>query len=46
MPYPEFNALLDHLAVLFFDLRTGSLLLLLAVAAVFDFRFHRIPVSF
>ena len=43
MPYPEFNALLDHLAVLFFDLRTGSLLLLLAVAAVFDFRFHRIP---
>lgn len=39
----EFHAMLDLLSMLVFDWRTGTLLLLLSVAAVFDLRFHRIP---
>jgi len=40
---PEFKAVLDLLAMLFFDWRTGILMLLLAGAAVSDYRSHRIP---
>ena len=43
MPYAEFKAMLDLLAMLFFDWRTGILMLLLLGAAVSDYRFHRIP---
>ncbi len=43
MPYPEFKAMLDLLAMLFFDWRTGMLILLLTGAAVCDYRTHRIP---
>ncbi len=43
MPNAEFNAVLDLLAMLFFDWRTGILILLLAGAAVSDYRTHRIP---
>lgn len=43
MPYAEFKAILDLLAMLFFDWRTGILMLLLAAAAVSDYRIHRIP---
>ena len=43
MPYAEFKAVLDLLAMLFFDWRTGILMLLLAGAAVSDYRIHRIP---
>ncbi len=39
----EFNAMLDLFASLFLSGRTGMLLLLLATAAVIDFRSHRIP---
>ena len=43
MAEAEFNALLDLLASLLFSGRTGVLLLLMATAAVIDFRSHRIP---
>ena len=43
MPYQEFKAMLDLLAMLFFDWRTGILILLLAGAAISDYRSHRIP---
>ena len=43
MPYQEIEALLDLLAWLFFDWRTGIVILLLIVAAVSDFRTRRIP---
>jgi len=43
VPYSEFKAVLDLLAMLFFDWRTGILMLLLAAAAVSDYRSHRIP---
>jgi prepilin peptidase CpaA len=43
MPYPEFKAMLDLLAMLFCDWRTGILMLLLTGAAVYDYRSHRIP---
>lgn len=43
MPFSEFNAVLDLLAMLFFDWRTGILIVLLTGAAVFDYRTHRIP---
>jgi prepilin peptidase CpaA len=39
----EFKALLELLVWLFIDWRTGILILLLAVAAVIDFRTRRIP---
>lgn len=43
MPYAEFHAMLELLAMLIFDWRTGVLLLLLIFAAACDVRFHRIP---
>ena len=43
MPYQEFEALLDLLTWLFFDWRTGIVILLLIVAAVCDYRTQRIP---
>jgi prepilin peptidase CpaA len=43
MPDSEFKAMLELLAMLFFDWRTGMLMLLLAAAAVSDYRSHRIP---
>lgn len=43
MPSGEFQALLVLLAMLIFNWRTGTLMLLLIVAAVFDCRSHRIP---
>lgn len=43
MSHTEFKALLDLLAWLFFDSRTGILILLLIVAAVSDIRTRRIP---
>lgn len=43
MPHSELKAMLDLLALLFFDWRTGMLMLLLAGAAVSDCRSHRIP---
>lgn len=39
----EFKAMLDLLTMLFFDWRTGILLLLLTIAAISDCRTHRIP---
>jgi prepilin peptidase CpaA len=39
----EFQAVLDLPAMLFFDWRTGILMLLLTVAAISDYRVHRIP---
>jgi prepilin peptidase CpaA len=39
----EFDAMLDLLARLFFDARTGTLMLLLLVAAVSDYLTNRIP---
>jgi prepilin peptidase CpaA len=41
--HSEFQAVLDLLAMLFFDWRTGILILLLTVAAIADYRFQRIP---
>jgi prepilin peptidase CpaA len=43
MSDPELKALLYLLGQLFFDARTGILMLLLVVAAVYDCRSHRIP---
>jgi len=43
MSHSEFNAILDLLAMLFFDWRTGMLALLLATAAISDYRSQRIP---
>ena len=43
MPYDEFKAMLDLLASLFFNGRTGVLVLLLVGAAAVDYRSHRIP---
>jgi prepilin peptidase CpaA len=43
VPYEDFKALLDLLAWLFFDWRTGVLILLLVAAAVSDYRTRRIP---
>ena len=43
MPYSEFKAMLELLAMLFFDWRTGIVILLLIVAAVSDCRTRRIP---
>jgi prepilin peptidase CpaA len=43
MPYQEFEALLGLLAALVFDARTGTLMLLLVIAAICDYRSHRIP---
>ena len=43
MPYSEFKAMLELLAMLFFDWRTGVVILLLIVAAVSDYRTRRIP---
>ena len=43
MPYQEFEAMLGLLARLVFDARTGGLMLLLVIAAVCDYRTHRIP---
>lgn len=39
----EFKAMLDLLAMLFLDWRTGILMLLLTGAAISDYRSHRIP---
>jgi len=41
--HSEFEALIDLLAMLFFDWRTGILMLLLVGAAISDYRVHRIP---
>lgn len=43
MPSAEFQAMLELLAMLFFDWRIGVLTLLLLTAAICDFRSHRIP---
>ncbi len=43
MANEEFKALLDLLAGLFFDWRTGIVMLLLIVAAISDYRTRRIP---
>lgn len=43
MPHQEFKAMLDLLAMLFFDWRMGILVLLLTGAAISDYRSHRIP---
>ena len=43
MSYAEITALSELLVALLFNGRTGVLMLLLACAAVFDFRSHRIP---
>ena len=43
MSNAEFKAMLDLLSALFFNWRTGMLVLLLVGAAVCDFRTHRIP---
>jgi prepilin peptidase CpaA len=43
VPHSEFEAVLDLLAMLFFDWRTGILMLLLTVAAISDYRIQRIP---
>ncbi len=43
MAHSEFNALIDLLAMLVLDWRTGILMLLLTVAAIFDYRLQRIP---
>lgn len=43
MPHEEFKALLDLLGWLFFDWRTGVVILLLIFAAVSDYRTRRIP---
>jgi prepilin peptidase CpaA len=43
MPHSELTALLDLLATLFLNGRTGVLTVLLLMAAVFDARSHRIP---
>lgn len=43
MPDSEYKAILDLLAALLFNRRTGVLMLLLAGAAVCDYRSHRIP---
>jgi len=43
MSQSEFNAMLDLLAMLFTDWRTGILLLLVIGAAISDYRTHRIP---
>lgn len=43
MASEEFQAMLELLAMLFFDWRTGVLILLLIIAAVSDLRSHRIP---
>ena len=43
MPDQELKAMLDLVAMLFFDWRTGILMLLLTGAAISDYRSHRIP---
>jgi prepilin peptidase CpaA len=43
MSTTEFSAMLELLAWLFFDWRTGTVILLLVVASVFDYRTRRIP---
>jgi|SoiMethySBSTD1v2_1073268.scaffolds.fasta_scaffold241938_4 prepilin peptidase CpaA len=43
MSYPEFQAMLALLARVVLDARTGGLMLLLVIAAVCDYRTHRIP---
>lgn len=43
MSHAEFNAMLDLLAMLLLDWRTGVLLLLLTAAAISDYRSRRIP---
>ncbi len=43
MPSSEFKAMLDLLFMLFFDWRTGILMLLLTIAAISDYRTYRIP---
>ncbi len=43
MAQPEFDALLELLTWLFFDWRTGAVMLLVVIAAVFDYRTRRIP---
>ena len=43
MPFDEYKAMLELLGSLFFNGRTGVLMLLLVVAAVIDYRSHRIP---
>lgn len=43
MSHSEFNAVLELLAMLVLDWRTGVLILLLIIAAVIDCRSHRIP---
>ena len=43
MPHSEFNAMLDLLAMLFLDWRTGILMLLLTGAAISDYRSRRVP---
>lgn len=43
MPYEELQAMFDLLAWLVLDWRTGIVMLLLVVAAVFDYRTRRIP---
>ena len=43
MSHSEFNAMLELLAMLVTDWRTGVLLLLLIGAAISDYRTHRIP---
>lgn len=43
MPYQEFKAMLELLAWLFFDWRTGILIVLLIGTALSDYRSQRIP---
>ena len=43
MPFSEFQAMFDLLAMLVFDWRIGVLMLLLIWAAISDVRSHRIP---
>lgn len=43
MSSAEFHAMLELLAMLFLDWRTGVLILLLIIAAICDFRSHRVP---
>lgn len=43
MSHLEFTAMLELLTMLILDWRTGILMLLLVMAAVFDYRSHRIP---
>lgn len=43
MPHLELDTLIGLIARLVLDVRTGGLMLLLVIAAVYDYRTHRIP---